>query len=99
MNHRDAEITEVVVVVQAAYYDRFDDAINALKAHGMDVLSTDRDDCVINGTIETYKIPELEKHDCVNYVRSVLTYIADFPVGDSRNQDDTPDDQDEAEAV
>jgi Cys-tRNA synthase (O-phospho-L-seryl-tRNA:Cys-tRNA synthase) len=98
MNHRDAEITEVVVVVHSNYCNRLEEAVAKIKGFGVEVFSTDVDECVISGSIETFKVPELEKLDCVNYVRSVLTYIADFPVGDPRDQD-LQEEDDEAEAV
>ncbi len=100
MNHRDAEITEVVVILHSAYSGRLADAAEKLKQQGMEIFSTDTDEGVISGSIETYKVAELEKLDCVNYVRSVMTYIADYPVGDPRDRDlREDDDEDTAEAV
>jgi hypothetical protein len=100
MNHRDAEITEIVVVIHESYCKRLSEAVAKLASFGVEIFSTDEDDCVVNGAVETYKLPELEKVDCVNYVRSVMTYIADYPPGDPRNRDvGEDDDQDAAEAV
>jgi len=100
MNHRDAEITEVVVVIHESYADRLGEAATKLTAFGVEVFSTDEDEGIVNGAIETFKLPELEKLEFVNYVRSVMTYIADYPAGDPRNKDMTEDDdEDEAEAV
>jgi len=100
MNHRDAEVTEIVVVIHATYCERLGEAVEKLKTFGVEIFSTDEDECVVSGSIETFKIPDLEKIDCVNYVRSVLTYIADYPVGDPRDKDlAEDDDEDAAEAV
>jgi hypothetical protein len=100
MNHRDAEITEVVVVIHRAHCERLDEMVDQLKAIGMEVFSSDDEECIVSGSIETFKLPELEKIECVNYVRSVMTYIADFPVGDPRDKDQSEDDgEDAAEAV
>ena len=100
MNHRDAEITEVVVVINEAFCDKLKDAVVKLTAIGLDVFSTDEDEGVVNGSIEAYKLPDLQKLDCVNYVRSVQTYIADYPVGDARDRDLVEDDdEDTLEAV
>jgi hypothetical protein len=99
MNHRDLEITEVVVVINEAFGEKLPEAVAKLVAIGMEVFSTDEDEGIVNGSIETYKLPLLQKIDCVNYVRSVETYIADFPVGDPRDKDLADDDEDEAEAV
>ena len=52
-----------------------------MRLFGVEVFSFDADEGVVNGSVETYKLPELEKVDCVNYVRSVMTYIADYPPG------------------
>ena len=99
MNHRDAEVTEVVVVIHQSYCNRLADAVASLTKLGVEVFSTDEDECIVNGAIQTFKLSELNQLDCVNYVRSVMTYIADYPLGDPRNQDTGDDDEDSAEAV
>jgi hypothetical protein len=99
MNHRDAEITEIVVVIHKTYCDRLGEAVAKLSSFGVEIFTTDEDEGVVTGSIETYKLTELEKVDCVNYVRSVMTYIADYPPGDPRNLDADDEDADEAEAV
>jgi hypothetical protein len=93
-NHSDAEITEVVIVLTTAYENRMAEAVETLKAAGMEVDSTDDDNDVVNGEIETSKLDALRKLDCVNYIRTVMTYIADYPPGDSRNKDAAEDDDD-----
>ena len=100
MNHRDAEVTEVVIVINEAYAERLNEAVTKLVAVGLEVFSTDEDEGVVNGSIESYKLPDLQKVEVVNYVRSVQTYIADYPVGDARDRDLTEDDdEDTLEAV
>jgi hypothetical protein len=98
MNHRDLEITEVVIVINQAFCEKLKEAVDKLTAIGLEVFSTDEDEGVVTGSIESQKLTLLEKIDCVNYVRSVQTYIADFPVGDPRDQD-LDDEEDAAEAV
>ena len=98
MNHRDAEITEVVVVLHQACENKLEEAVALLVAAGVEVFSTDEDEMLVNGSVETYKLREVEKLSCVNYVRNVLTYIADFPKGDPRDQDgDGDEDEEDAE--
>ncbi len=97
MNHQDAEITEVVVVLHEACQNKLDDALSQLKAAGVEIFSTDEDEMLVNGSVETFKLKELEKLECVNYIRSVLTYIADYPKGDPRDQDGD-EDEDEFDA-
>jgi hypothetical protein len=100
MGHRDAEITEIVVVVSESYCDRLGEAVSKLSSFGIEIFSTDENECVVNGSIETYKLPDLQKLDCVNYVRTVMTYIADYEAGDPRDKDQNQDnEEDEAEAV
>lgn len=93
-NHSDAEITEVVVVLSTHYENRMAEAVEILKAAGMEIDSTDDDNDVINGEIESCKLDLLRKIECVNYIRTVMTYIADYPPGDPRNKDGAEDDDD-----
>jgi hypothetical protein len=100
MAHRDAEISEVIVVLQAAFAEKMVEAVGRLEVAGLEVDSIVEDEGVVNGEIETRKIPDLQKLDCVNFVRTVMTYIADYPVGDPRDRDLVEDDdEDTAEAV
>ena len=92
--HSDAEITEVVIVLTAPYENRMAEAVEKLKAAGMEIDRTDDDNDIVEGTIESWKIDALRKVDCVNYVRTVMTYIADYPPGDPRDKDGAEDDDD-----
>jgi hypothetical protein len=49
----------------------------------------------VEGTIRSDKVHDLKKVDCVEYVRPVSTWIADFPKGDPRDSADTPDSEPE----
>jgi hypothetical protein len=95
MSHRDAEITEVVVVISQPWAEKLTEAVEKLKSAGLDVFSVDEDESVINGAIETYKLAALQKIDAVNYVRTVETYIADYQVGDARDKDLVEDEEPE----
>jgi hypothetical protein len=99
MSHRDAEVSDIVVVLNQSFEGRTAEACSLLCGAGLQVIETDEDANVVEGSIETYKLPELHKLDCVNYVRTVLTYIADYPVGDPRNIDVTDDDDEEEDAA
>ena len=83
----DAFVTECVVVLDKAYEERLKDALACLEAAGLSVLSADDDNSVIEGTIEAHKVEALEKLDCVDYVRKVFTYEANYPPGDPRDVD------------
>ena len=83
----DAIISDIVVVLDKAYEDRLADAVAKLKSMGMEVRSADDDNSVVEGTIEECHVHALEKLDCVDYVRKVFTYYANFPPGDPRDRD------------
>jgi hypothetical protein len=46
-----------------------------------------KDDNVIEGTIESEKLKELGKVPGVEYIRTVFTYAANYPPGDPRDRD------------
>ena len=94
MNHRDAEMTEVLVVL-----DELDDAhtirvVELLKAKGLEVFKVDNDESIVDGTIESDKVKSLKDVESVRFVRSILTYTVDYPPGDPRDKDG-PDPDDE----
>ena len=93
-DHRDAEISEIVVVLHSGCLNNVDLAIEKLKSAGMDVYRTDSDNNVVEGAVDATKLADLHKLDCVDYVRTVMTYIADFPPGDPRDKDGPEDDSD-----
>jgi hypothetical protein len=86
-NHRDAEITEMVVVLDKRWENNLADALEQLKKVGMEIYSADDDNSVVEGAAESHKVHDIEKLDCVDYVRKVMTYIADYPPGDPRDKD------------
>ncbi len=87
MNHCDAEISEIIVCLTADYAERLDDAVHQLESAGMTIASTDDDNSVVQGEIDTRKLAHLHKLPCVSYIRTVFTYLADYPPGDPRDLD------------
>jgi hypothetical protein len=83
----DAIISDIVVVLDKAYEARLADALAILKSNGMAVRSADDDTSVVEGTIEESRVHDLQKLECVDYVRKVFTYHANFPPGDPRDRD------------
>ena len=83
----DANITDIVVVLDKAYEEKLNEAVEKLKAAGMEVSNADDDNSVVEGSVETYKLHGLEKLDCVDYVRKVMSYDVNFPPGDPRDRD------------
>lgn len=72
-------ISEVTVVLDAKYEDqpRTNEAVDMLKKLGMNVTNVDEDDSVVEGDIDAAKLKELENLDCVDYVRTVFSYVAE----------------------
>ena len=94
MNHRDAEMTEVLVVL-----DELDDAqtvrvVDLLKGKGLEVFKVDNDESVVDGTIESDKVKSLKDVESVRFVRSILTDTVDYPPGDPRDKDGPESDDD-----
>ena len=87
MDHRDEELSDVVVVLSDDPALNVAEAVNSLKSAGLSVSDIDEADRVVEGTIASEKAKGLEKLPNVKYVRNVFTYTADFPTGDSRNCD------------
>jgi hypothetical protein len=87
MNHHDAEITEVVVVLDGKGDDSVNQAIGRLKELGLQVSDTKSDEGVIEGTIDASRVSDLKTVPGVCYVRSVFSYTADYPPGDPRDKD------------
>ena len=83
----DAAYAEILVILDAAYEERLADAVKMLKDAGMTVESADDDNSTVCGQIELDKVHGLETLVCVDYVRKVFTYHANFPPGDPRDRD------------
>jgi hypothetical protein len=91
MDHNDAERDDVVVILQETPGISFDDAVNQLRLHGLDVSDSDPANGEVEGTIDADKTKSLKSLPFVNYVRKVFEYTADFPPGDPRNMDPAED--------
>jgi ACT domain-containing protein len=88
--HRDASVSDVTIVIDARYGDKINAVVDDLKKMGVQVSEMDNDQGVIEGTVETFKVAEIQKLDSVDYVRVDFTYIADYPTGDPRDLDKEP---------
>ena len=83
----DANISEIVVVLDKRYEDRLDDAVAMLKGVGMEIEDACDEKSVVEGLIDSSKLAELALLDCVDYVRKVFSYDANYPPGDPRDRD------------
>ena len=87
MNFNDAQMSDITVVLDKKFENNLTGAVDELKKQGMEIRNADDDNSVVEGVIETCKVPDLQKLDCVDYVRTTFTWIADYPPGDPRDQD------------
>jgi hypothetical protein len=91
MNHHDAEITDVIVVLDDAASREVDASVKLLASAGLNVSDVNKEEGVVEGSIAADKVHQLNAVQGVRYVRNVFTYTADYPTGDPRNCD--PDDE------
>ncbi len=87
MHHRDALISEVIVVVDQTPENTFEAIISSVTVVGLEVEDSDPDTGSIGGTIVSHRLPELRAVTGVKYVRITMEYIADYPAGDPRDLD------------
>jgi hypothetical protein len=87
MNHHDAEVTDVTVVLEELDDAQTQDVVKALMLSGMTVCNVDNDKSVVEGSIESCKVRDLHKVERVRYVRSGMSYTVDYPTGDPRDKD------------
>ena len=93
MNHHDADIAEVIVVLAEQGQAPVDSAVTKLKGCGLEVVDVNVEEGVVEGSCDASKVSDLKKVPGVSYVRSVFTYTADYPAGDPRDQDGCEDGQ------
>jgi len=86
-DHQDGYCSEVIVVVESSDDKTFDDVLSRAKNVGLEVREVRRDEHVFEGTIDSAKLVDLDKLPGVDYVRSVFTYVCDYPPGDPRDKD------------
>jgi predicted metallo-beta-lactamase superfamily hydrolase len=87
MNFNDAQMSDITVVLDKRWEAALAAAVEELKKAGVEVRSADDSNSVVEGVIESAKVRELEKLECVDYVRTTFSWIADYPPGDPRDQD------------
>jgi hypothetical protein len=87
MSHCDAYMSDVTVVLDKRWENDLAGAVKMLQDAGLQVRNADDDNSVVEGTIETSKVHDLQKLDAVDYVRTTFSWIADYPCGDPRDLD------------
>jgi hypothetical protein len=95
MHFRDAQMSDITVVLDNRWESKLPEAVEVLKKEGMDIRDACDDRGVVEGVIETRKVHDLQKLECVDYVRTTFTWIADYPPGDPRDLDKVAQQSDE----
>jgi hypothetical protein len=93
MNHREIEMSDVVVVLDELDDDQTQVIVTALKALGMEVCSVDNDNSVVEGSVATCKLAEIRIIEHVRYIRNVFNYQADQAVDGAAGSEETEQDQ------
>lgn len=82
----DGYISDVVVMLDELTTEQTSQVVEGLKAAGLDVSRVNDEQSIVEGTIEASRAHDLGLLPHVRYVRSVFTYLADFPPGDPRDR-------------
>ena len=86
-NYQDAYISDVVITSCDTPEHPFDKTVDGLKKQGLEIATLDKDNCYIEGSIDSGKVRAIDDMPGVEYVRTVFTYVADYPPGDPRDKD------------
>jgi hypothetical protein len=83
----DGYLSDVVVMLEELTADQTNTVVEQLKAAGLEVARVDDEMSVVEGTIDAHRAHDLKHVTHVRYVRSVFTYLANYPPGDPRDRD------------
>jgi hypothetical protein len=87
MNHRDAFISDITIVLKPNFGAIIKDVIEQLNEIGVGITNVNEDVGAVEGSIDSGKVHMIEKLVFVDAVRTTFTYVADYPPGDPRDQD------------
>lgn len=87
MIFNDAQMSDVTVVLDKRWESNLAGAVEELKKQGLEVRNADDGAGVVEGVIATSKVHGLQALECVDYVRTTFSWIADYPAGDPRDLD------------
>ena len=83
----DGYFSEVVIMLEELTTEQTNEVVERLKAAGLEVSRVDDDMSVVEGTIDAGRAHDLKHLPHVRYVRSIFTYLANYPPGDPRDRD------------
>ena len=87
MDHRDAHVSDITLVIRPAFCSKLPEVVERLTAAGIAVNNVNEDVGVVEGTCSSCNVHSLEKLEFVEAVRTVFSYVADYPPGDPRDLD------------
>jgi hypothetical protein len=76
---QDKYFTEVVIILEPLDDEQMKRVVSELQSRGLRVDSVDNDNSVVEGTIESSRLHDIESAPSVDYVRQEFTYVAEFP--------------------
>ena len=86
-NYQDAFISDVVITACDTAEHPFDKTVDELKGLGMEFAACNKDQCYIEGSVDSGKVGAIDQLPGIEYVRTLFTYVADYPPGDPRDLD------------
>jgi hypothetical protein len=89
MEHRDQQVSDVTIVIRSEFASRLDEIVEQLNEAGVGITAVNEDVGAIEGSCESNRVCLIERMDFVEAVRTIFTYIADYPPGDPRDLDGT----------
>ena len=87
MEHRDQSISEVTIIIKPAFAERMGEVVEQLNEAGVGITNVNEDVGAVEGSCESNRVCVIERMEFVDAVRTTFSYIADYPAGDSRDQD------------
>jgi hypothetical protein len=84
--HRDAEMCDVVVILDELPEERTHEVVKKLEAAGLAVSQVDDNRSVVEGSVEHCKVDGLKSVENVRYVRTTLHYSVEYPPTDPRDR-------------
>ena len=83
----DGYFSDVVIMLEDLTTEQTHEVVERLRAAGLEVSRVDDEMSVVEGTIDATRAHDLKHVTHVRYVRSVFTYLANYPPGDPRDRD------------
>jgi len=85
MPPKESELSDIIVVIEDDV-SHADALVKRLQEAGVEVDQVDSENGVVEGTVSTSKIKEIQGIPGVKYVRNVFTYIAEEGCDDEDEQ-------------